>query len=215
MQGLKGSDPTQNEWIQVWLSRLSAETQLLNFLGPLDVNERGQSLASLSMEDPERFREFSVGLLPRALKALLDSDTDDSTWTLLFDDMGSLFPEFKDFNRPQILWLIRQFQASKKLITRLHSMIESGDMNIEQGMENWRCDILAGSILPDTIRPDIFCLGQNIAATPGDVVFENQLFQLLQYYPATKTVHENPVLIIPAFVNRFYILDLFFYNQLT
>ena len=208
MQGLKGSDPTQNEWIQVWLSRLSAETQLLNFLGPLDVNERGQSLASLSMEDPERFREFSVGLLPRALKALLDSDTDDSTWTLLFDDMGSLFPEFKDFNRPQILWLIRQFQASKKLITRLHSMIESGDMNIEQGMENWRCDILAGSILPDTIRPDIFCLGQNIAATPGDVVFENQLFQLLQYYPATKTVHENPVLIIPAFVNRFYILDL-------
>ena len=208
MQGLNDSDPSQNEWIQVWLSRLSAETQLLNFLGPRDVNEFGQSLASLSVEDLERFQELSVGLLPRALKALLDNDPDDSSWALLFDEIGSLFPEFKDFNRPHILWLIRQVQASKDLITKLHSMIESGDVNIEQGLENWRFDILAGAILPDTIRPDIFCLGQNIAATCGDVVFENQLFQLLQYHPATETVHENPVLLIPAFVNRFYILDL-------
>ena len=67
-------------------------------------------------------------------------------------------------------------------------MIESGNVNIEQGLENLRCDILAEAMLPDTIRPDIFCLGQNIAATSGHVVFENQLFQLLQYHPATETV---------------------------
>ena len=208
MQGLKDFDPSQNMWIQMWLSRLGAETRLLNFLGPLDVNECGQSLTSLSVEDPERFREFSVGLLPRILKALLNNDPDDSSWALLFDEVGSLFPEFKNINRSHMLWLIRQIQASNELVTKLRSMIESGDVNIEQGMENWRCDILAEAMLPDTIRPDIFCLGQNIAATSGHVVFENQLFQLLQYHPATETVYENPVLLIPAFVNRFYILDL-------
>ena len=145
MQGLKDFDPAQNEWIQVWLSRLSAETRLFNFLGSLDVNKFGQSLTSLSVEDPERFREFTVGLLPRALKALLDNDPDDSSWALLFDEIGSLFPELKDFNRSHMLWLIRQIQASTELITKLHSMIESGDVNIEQGIENWRCDILAGA----------------------------------------------------------------------
>ena len=88
MKGLKDSDLSQNEWIQVWLSRLSAETQLLNFSGPVDFNEFGKSLASLSVEDPERFQEFSVGLLPRALKALLDNDSDDSSWAPLFDEMG-------------------------------------------------------------------------------------------------------------------------------
>ncbi len=208
MKGQKDSDLSQNEWIQVWLSRLSAETQLLNFSGPVDFNEFGKSLASLSVEDPERFKEFSVDLLPRALKALSDNDSDDSSWAPVFDKMGILFPEFKDFNRPHALWLIRQVQASKELITKLHLIIESGDVNIEQGLENWRYDIFNAAILPDTIRPDIFCLGQNIAATSGDVVFENQLFQLVQYHSATKTVHENPVLLIPAFVNRFYILDL-------
>ena len=156
MKGLKDSDLSQNEWIQVWLSRLSAETQLLNFSGPVDFNEFGKSLASLSVEDPERFQEFSVGLLPRALKALSDNDSDDSSWAPVFDKIGSLFPEFKDFNRPHVLWLIRQVQASKELITKLHLIIESGDVNIEQGLENWRCDILNGAILPDTIRPDIF-----------------------------------------------------------
>ena len=81
-------------------------------------------------------------------------------------------------------------------------------MNLEQGLENWRQDILVGAILPDTLRPDVFTVGRNLASTPGDVVFENQLFQLIQYRPSTDSVNQNPILLIPAFVNRFYILDL-------
>lgn len=208
MQGLKDFDPSQNEWIPALLSRLTAETQLFNFFGPLDVNKFGQVLIPLVADDPERFREFSVGLLPKVLKALSDTDSDDPSWVQLFDDISSFFPELRGLNLSYMLWLIRQAQASKEFITKLHSVIESGHMNIEQGMENWRFDILAGAILPDTIRPDTFCLGRSIAVTSGNVVFENQLFQLLQYHSATETVHENPVLIIPAFINRFYILDL-------
>ncbi len=208
MQGLQGVDPSQREWIQAWLSRLNAESQLLNFFEPTGINELGHFLTSLSVEDPDRFRVFATYLLPKLIKALLDTASDDLSWAELFDEVTVSFPQFKGFDRSQILWLIRQVQATDGLIAKLKTTIESGQINLEKGLDNWRQDILAGAILPDTIRPDAFSVGQNLAATPGDVVFENQLCQLIQYRPCTDKVHANPVLMIPAFVNRFYILDL-------
>ena len=208
MQGLQGFDPSQREWIQAWLSRLNAECQLLNFFEPSGVNEFWRLLTSLSVDDPERFRQFSRELLPKFLGALFDAETDDSAWVRLFDEVNSVLPEIGGYDKSQILWLIRQVQANSELFEKSRKIFESGEINLEQGLENWRQDILAGSMLPDTIRPDVFSLGQNLASTPGDVVFENQLFQLIQYRSSTERVHENPVLLIPAFVNRFYILDL-------
>ena len=208
MQGLQGFDPSQRDWIQAWLSRLNAECQLLNFFEPSGVNEFWRLLTSLSVDDPDRFRQFSRELLPKFLGALFDAETDDSVWVRLFDEVNSVLPEIGVYDKSQVLWLIRQVQANSELFEKSRKIFESGEINLEQGLENWRQDILAGAMLPDTIRPDVFSLGQNLAATPGDVVFENQLFQLIQYRSSTERVHENPVLLIPAFVNRFYILDL-------
>ena len=208
MQGLQGFDPSKHEWIQAWLARLTAESQLLPFFEPSGAHDFGRLLTALSVEDPDRFRAFSSQLFPKLLSALLDAETDDSAWSRLFDEVSSSFPEVGGFDRSQILWLIRQVQATDDLLVKLRSTFEAGEMNVEQGLENWRQDILAGAILPDTLRPDAFSLGRNLASTPGDVVFENQLFQLIQYRPATESVHQNPILLIPAFVNRFYILDL-------
>src|SRR5690606_34006642 len=53
-----------------------------------------------------------------------------------------------------------------------------------------------------------FEVGRNVATSEGAVVFENPLFQLIQYKPATRTVRQRPLLIVPPCINKYYILDL-------
>ena len=115
MQGLQGLDPSQREWIQAWLSRLNAESQLLNFCEPTGINELGHFLTSLSVEDPDRFRVFATDLLPKLIQTLLDTESDDLSWAELFDEVTVSFPEVEGFDRSQILWLIRQVQATDEL----------------------------------------------------------------------------------------------------
>jgi len=91
----------------------------------------------------------------------------------------------------------------------LKATIASNGENLLKGLENLAADL---SRAPGefTIRQsaDSFIVGKNIATTPGKVVFRNDLIELIQYAPATETVHARPLLIFPPWINKFYILDL-------
>ncbi len=88
----------------------------------------------------------------------------------------------------------------------LQEVIASDGENLVRGLENLLHDLQNGAI---SMTPnDAFQLGENIAYTKGKVIFENQLMQLIQYEPTTKQVYERPLLIIPAWINKYYILDL-------
>jgi polyhydroxyalkanoate synthase len=92
----------------------------------------------------------------------------------------------------------------------LRATAESHGQNLVRGMENFRRDLeRGGGQLRITMSdPEAFELGVNIATTPGKVVFQNDLIQLLQFTPTTPVVHRMPILMIPAWINKYYILDL-------
>jgi polyhydroxyalkanoate synthase subunit PhaC len=78
--------------------------------------------------------------------------------------------------------------------------------SLAQGMKLLAGDVALGRI--SMTDEQAFEVGRNLAITPGSVVLENEVMQLIQYDPATPKVHEYPLLIVPPFINKYYILDL-------
>ena len=88
----------------------------------------------------------------------------------------------------------------------LAKTIETRGQNLLNGLANMLKDIGAGQLTQT--KEGVFQVGRNLATTPGKVVRETPLYQLIQYTPATDEVLETPVIVFPPWINRFYILDL-------
>ncbi len=92
----------------------------------------------------------------------------------------------------------------------LKTTLESGGENLVKGLSNMLEDLKTGKGRLRIRMTDLeaFTPGENVAATPGKVVFQNELMQLIQYNPSTEKVFKRPLLIVPPWINKFYILDL-------
>lgn len=92
----------------------------------------------------------------------------------------------------------------------LKATIESNGENLVHGLGNMLEDLERGrgKLRISMTDQDAFEVGKNLATTKGKVIYQNDLMQLIQYEPTTKEVHKTPVLVIPAWINKFYILDL-------
>ena len=88
----------------------------------------------------------------------------------------------------------------------LQKALETRGESLMQGMSHLWKDMQRGHV--SQTDESAFEVGRNVATTEGSVVFENELFQLLEYKPLTAKVHERPILFVPPCINKFYILDL-------
>jgi polyhydroxyalkanoate synthase subunit PhaC len=133
------------------------------------------------------------------------------------DDLVKRADDLKPHERQKAQFYLRQvtaalspsnFIATNPEVLRA-TLAESGD-NLVRGLKMLAEDIQAGHGRLRIRQSDAraFKLGVNLAATPGKVVFRNALIELIQYEPTTPQVYKRPLLIVPPWINKFYVLDL-------
>jgi polyhydroxyalkanoate synthase len=88
----------------------------------------------------------------------------------------------------------------------VQKFMETGGNTLLQGLEHWVEDSQKGNV--SMVDEEVFVVGKNLAPTPGQVVFRNELLELIQYAPATEQVHAIPILIVAPWINKYYILDI-------
>lgn len=86
------------------------------------------------------------------------------------------------------------------------NFVMTGGQNLRDGFALWMKDVQHNDI--SMVDPGTFTVGKDLAVTPGEVVFRNELLELIQYAPATDKVHEIPIFLISPWINKYYIMDL-------
>jgi polyhydroxyalkanoate synthase len=150
--------------------------------------------------------EWHANPVYRSLKEvyLLASD-----WLLKQGDADDM----DEAERQRITFHLRQFvdAMSPSLMlmfnpAALHKAIETGGASVIAGARNLMADMNAGRL--SMVDLEAFAPGRNLALTPGKVVHRNRLLELIQYAPTTDQVHQTPLLILPPWINKYYILDM-------
>lgn len=90
----------------------------------------------------------------------------------------------------------------------LRRAVETKGASVIAGMHNFLEDLATNGGKPRQVDASKFRVGENLACTPGKVVFRNELMELIQYAPTTKTVHAIPLLCSPPWINKYYVMDL-------
>ncbi len=125
------------------------------------------------------------------------------------DEVEGLEPARRDQLRFVTRAIVDALSPSNFALTNpvaIERAIESKGASLVKGFEHLLADLGRGQLTHSD--PEAFRLGENIAVTPGKVVHETRLYQLIQYTPVTGTVLATPLVIFPPWINRFYILDL-------
>jgi polyhydroxyalkanoate synthase len=97
----------------------------------------------------------------------------------------------------------------------LEKAFQSGGENFVFGWQNWCSDLMRILSLARPTGDERFVVGKTVAASPGKVVYRNELIELIQYHPTTEQVRPEPILIVPAWIMKYYILDLSPRNSLV
>jgi polyhydroxyalkanoate synthase len=137
-----------------------------------------------------------------------------NTLKKMIDDTDGL----SDNARRKVEYLIRQYTNAMAPSNFaglnpdvINKTLETGGANLAHGIEQLTEDLEAsanGALNVAMTDTSAFQVGVNVATTPGKVVYQNELMQLIQYSPTTEEVFKRPLLVVPPFINKYYIMDL-------
>jgi len=177
-----------------------AKTMLGSDSDPIHVPDRGDK----RFED-RAWRENPV------LRGVLGSYLATSRWSQRVLDSLEL-PETTDRKARFALGLCLDAAAPSNVAllnpTVLKEAIDTGGRSLARGAANLVDDLVRNGGQPSQVDTSGFELGRNLAATPGRIVYRNELIELIAYEPQTKTVYAEPILVSPPWINKYYILDL-------
>jgi polyhydroxyalkanoate synthase len=179
-------------WLNLWTSALNPTGAAPNANAPAD----RRFSADAWQKDP-RFAPFAQGylqfstLMNQALQAAPLDERTKGQWS---------------FALRQVVDAMSPANALATNPEALQAALDSGGASLVDGAKLFMADLARGRIAMSDDQA--FEVGRNLATTPGSVVFENELMQLIQYAPSTAQVHQRPLLIVPPCINKFYILDL-------
>ncbi|MGO8890768.1 MAG: PHA/PHB synthase family protein [Streptosporangiaceae bacterium] len=88
------------------------------------------------------------------------------------------------------------------------AFIDTGGLSVVRGSRAFVSDMASSPRIPTMVAPDAFEIGTDLAVTPGAMVARTDVYELIQYQPATPTVHQFPLLMVPPMINKYYIMDL-------
>jgi polyhydroxyalkanoate synthase subunit PhaC len=176
--------------------------------------ELGKVAAGRSDVEPEkgdrRFKDKGWELNPafrRLLQAYLAAG--ESVDRLISDaDLDSRSEERVRFAASNLLDALAPSNFPLTNPTVIKAAVDSGGLNFVQGARQLATDLRGRPLLPSSVDESQFEVGNDLAVTPGVVVFRNEVFELLQYEPQTEKVHETPLLLVPQMINKYYIADL-------
>ncbi|MEI9928323.1 MAG: alpha/beta fold hydrolase [Sphingomonas sp.] len=188
--------PAELFQVQLDAARQWGDFWMRAFGGVPGDKSRDRRFAAPAWQDDPYYRTIRDAYLLAAdqLRALVGQGADTAMVRFLLDQyLNAVSPSNFAMTNPEVV--------ARTLATK--------GANLAQGFAHLLEDVASGQgIVRRRADPDAFVKGETIAATPGQVVHQNRLFQLIQYDPATPDVAAEPLLYVPPLVNRFYMIDL-------
>jgi polyhydroxyalkanoate synthase len=195
--------------LELWLEALILAGRLLRF-GARLASDEGAELPFATNGSDQRFAHSAWRMMPYVFwqQAFL---AQQEWWRRATREVRGMDPQ----NAARVSFMARQFldMVSPSNVPWLNPVIvertiaESG-ANLTRGMSNLIEDQLCAIAMEPRCPMNGFRVGENIAATPGEVIYRNDLIELIQYKPRTDEVIAEPVLIVPAWIMKYYVLDL-------
>jgi polyhydroxyalkanoate synthase subunit PhaC len=199
MAVLQASQAAASEWMELWgaAARRAAGGEVEPVIAP-ERGDRRFGDAAWSEDPAFDYLKQAYLLASRQATDLVDQaegiDEGTRTRAQFFTQayLNALSPANFAFTNPEAI----------------RRAIDTGSISLLSGLANLLADAATDAKLPVRRAAAGFELGIDIAVTPGSVVHQNELMQLIQYAPSTETVHKRPLLYVPPLVNKYYLLDL-------